>query len=85
MRLGSPGPSWHVRPRRYGYRPPVSEKRLFLTPRGAIGYLLKTPYRDGTSYVLFGPLDFIAQLAALDPPPRLNLIRFNGVFTPNKL
>ena len=48
------------RPRRYGCRPPVSEKRLFITPRGAIGYPLKTPYRDGTTYVLFEPLDFIA-------------------------
>ena len=33
---------------RYICRPPVSEKRLFLTARGDIGYTLKTPYRDGT-------------------------------------
>ena len=29
-------------------RPPVWEKRLFLTSRGEIGYPLKTLYRDGT-------------------------------------
>ena len=66
---------------RYICRPPVSEKRLFLTARGEIGYTLKTPYRDGTTH--FEPLDFIARLAALVPPPRLNLTRFHGVFAPN--
>ena len=68
---------------RYICRPPVSEKRLFVTPRGGIGYSLKTPYRDGTTHVIFEPLDFSARLAALVPPPRLNLTRFHGVFAPN--
>jgi len=68
---------------RYTCRPPVSEKRLFLTARGDIGYTLKTPYRDGTTHVIFEPLDFIARLAALVPPPRLNLTRFHGMFAPN--
>src|SRR5690606_448101 len=44
---------------------------------------LKTPYRDGTTQVIFEPLDFIARLAALVPPPRLNLTRFHGVVAPN--
>src|SRR3989304_1499652 len=44
---------------------------------------LKTPYRDGTTHVLFEPLDFIARLAALVPRPRVNLTRFHGVFAPN--
>jgi len=68
---------------RYICRPPVSEKRLFLTSRGEIGYTLKTPYRDGTTHVIFQPMDFIARLAAFVPPPRLNLTRFHGVFAPN--
>ena len=29
------------------------------------------------------PLDFIARLAALVPPPRVNLTRYHGVFAPN--
>jgi hypothetical protein len=33
--------------------------------------------------VLFEPLDFIARLAALVPKPRVNLTRFDGVFSPN--
>jgi hypothetical protein len=64
---------------RYISRPAVSEKRLSLTPSGNIRYQLKTPYRDGTTHVIFEPLDFIAKLAALVPKPRVNLTRFHGV------
>ncbi len=46
-------------------------------------YQLKTPCRYGTTHVIFEPLDFIARLAALVPKPRVNLIRFHGVFAPN--
>jgi hypothetical protein len=68
---------------RYISRPAVSEKRLSLTSNGNIRYQLKTPYRDGTTHVIFEPLDFIARLAALVPKPRVNLTRFHGVFAPN--
>ena len=44
---------------------------------------LKTPYHDGTTHVIFEPLDFIARLAALVPKPRVNLTRYHGVFSPN--
>jgi hypothetical protein len=68
---------------RYISRPAISEKRLSLTPNGNVRYQLKTPYRDGTTHVIFEPLDFIARLAALVPKPRVNLTRFHGVFAPN--
>jgi len=68
---------------RYIVHPAVSEKRLSLTPNGNVRYQLKTPYRDGTTHVIFEPLDFIARLAALVPKPRANLTRFHGVFAPN--
>ena len=57
--------------------------RLSLTRGSNIRYQLKTPYRDGTTHVIFEPLDFIARLAALVPKPRVNLTRFHGVFAPN--
>ena len=38
----------------------VSEKRLSLTANGQVRYQLKTPYRDGTTHVIFEPLDQIA-------------------------
>jgi hypothetical protein len=73
---------------RYISRPAVSEKRLSLTSNGQIRYRLKTPYRDGTTHVIFHPgrppaLDFIARLAALVPKPRVNLTRFHGIFASN--
>jgi hypothetical protein len=45
---------------RYISRPAVSEKRLALTANGHVRYELKTPYRDGTTHVIFEPLDFAA-------------------------
>ena len=54
---------------RYICRPAVSEKRLALTSTDNIRYQLKTPYRDGTTHIIFEPLDFIAKLAALVPKP----------------
>ena len=40
-------------------------------------------YSDGTTHVIFEPLDFISKLASLVPKPRVNLTRFHGVFAPN--
>ncbi len=60
---------------RYIARPAVSERRLSLLRNGHVRYELKTPYRDGTTHVIFEPLDFIARLVALVPKPRVNLTR----------
>lgn len=68
---------------RYIARPPVSTKRLSMTVQGNIRYELKTPYRDGTTHIIFEPLDFISKLAALVPAPRIHLTRYHGVFAPN--
>ena len=68
---------------RYISRPALSEARLELTDQGMVSYALKTAYRDGTTHVVFEPLDFMAKLAALVPKPRTNLTRFHGVLAPN--
>ena len=68
---------------RYIARPGLSVKRLSITSQGKVKYELKTPYRDGTTHVIFEPLDFMAKLAALVPKPRANLIRYHGVLAPN--
>lgn len=44
---------------RYISRPAVSEQRISLTPNGNVRYQLKTPYRDGTTHVIFEPLEKI--------------------------
>ena len=59
----------------YISRPPVAVKRLSLSRHGKVVYMLKTPYRDGTTQVVFEPVDSIARLAALVPRPRVNLTR----------
>jgi len=43
----------------------------------------KRPWRDGTAGMVFEPLDFLAKLAVLVPPARMNTIRFHGVYVPN--
>jgi hypothetical protein len=68
---------------RYIARPAVSAKRLSMTRNGQVRYELKTPWRNGTTHVIFEPLDFISRLVALIPKPRVNLTRFHGVFAPN--
>ena len=68
---------------RYITRPAVSTQRLSLTRNSQLRYELKTPWRNGTTHVVFEPLDFIARLVALVPKPRVNLTRFHGVFAPN--
>lgn len=68
---------------RYITRPAIAERRLSLTDKGQVLYTLKTPWSDGTTHVYFEPLDFMARLAALVPKPRVNLIRYHGIFAPN--
>jgi hypothetical protein len=66
-----------------GSRYPIATKRLSVDNRGRVVYRYKQPFRDGSTQVVFEPLDFMARLAALVPRPRLNLTRFHGVFAPN--
>jgi hypothetical protein len=68
---------------RYISRPAVAEERLALTEHGDVRLQLKTAYRDGTTHVLLEPLDLLARLAALVPPPRIHLVRYHGVFAPH--
>ena len=68
---------------RYVSRPPVAVERMALTSSCHVRFQLKTPYRDGTTHLVIEPLDFMARLAALVPPPRMHLTRYHGVFAPH--
>jgi len=68
---------------RYITRPAIAERRLSISPQGRVRYQLKTPWKNGSTHVEFEPIDFIAKLAALVPPPRAHLTRFHGIFAPN--
>ena len=67
---------------RYVARPAVATERLSVLPDGRVSYRLRHKWRNGATHVLFEPLDLIAKLAALVPPPRFNLVRYNGIFGP---
>jgi hypothetical protein len=60
----------------------LAKVTVSLTPNGNVRNQHKTPYRDGTTHVIFEPLDFIACLVALVPRPRVNLTRFHGCSPP---
>ena len=49
---------------RYVSRGRIALERLSIDGDGLVVYALKQPFRDGTTHVLFEPLDFIARLAA---------------------
>jgi hypothetical protein len=44
---------------------------------------LKAAWGDGTTHLVFEPLDFLARLAALTPRPRINLVFYHGVLAPH--
>ena len=68
---------------RYVTRPPLAAARLQIIDDEHLTFRLKTPWSDGTSFLVLSPLELIEKLAALVPPPRLNLIRYHGVLAPN--
>jgi len=67
---------------RYCARPPLSLERLSALDDGRIAYAIRKPWGNETHRVM-SPLQFLARLAALIPPPRHPLIRFYGVFAPH--
>jgi hypothetical protein len=67
---------------RYCARPPLSLERLSVLDDGRIAYAIRKPWGNETHRVM-SPLQFLARLAALIPPPRHPLIRFYGVFAPH--
>ena len=46
-----------------------------------LAFSLKTPW-DGTWQILLSSQELLEKLAALMPPPRLNLVRYHGILAP---
>jgi len=68
---------------RYMGRPALSEERLTQRADGRIVVKLKKNWSDGTSHIVLTPMDLMARLVALIPPPRKNQIRYFGIWAPN--
>ena len=60
----------------YALRPPVAARRLQLTPDGQVLLELTRRGSDGTTHLVFDPLE---RLAAITPRPRINLLLYYGV------
>ena len=65
----------------YVCRPPIAQERLEEHPSGKLRYTLKKAWKDGTVALLLEPLDLIARVCALVPPPRLHMVRYHGVLS----
>lgn len=65
------------------YRQIVDQPRAFVAGGQLSAGDIVPSVRDGTTHILLEPLDFLARLAALVPPPRIHLTRYHGVFAPH--
>ena len=68
---------------RYVNRPPLAAGRLQILDAETVAFDLKTPWDDGTYRIELSPQELLEKLAALVPPPRLNLVRYHGVLAAN--
>jgi hypothetical protein len=73
-RRGAIGPGWSEC--RYALRPPVTHERIRLTEQGQVLLELRHRWADGTTHLLFGPVELLERLAALTPRPRINLVLY---------
>src|SRR5207247_10508911 len=64
---------------RYLARPPIAQERLELRADRRVTYTMKKPWRDGTRAIVLSPMDLVARLCAMVPPPGFHMIRFHGV------
>ena len=67
---------------RYALRPPIAHDRLHLTAGGQVQLELRRRWSDGTTHLLFDPVELLERLAALTPRPHINLILYHGVLAP---
>jgi len=81
--LGAKDAAGRERLLRYVARPAVALDRVSELPDGRIAWRLKQPGGRGETHRIMEPMDFMASLVALIPPPRHPLVRYHGVFAPH--
>lgn len=67
---------------RYCARPAFAIERLSVLPDGRIAYRIKQARRGATHRILT-PLELLARIAALVPPPHIPFLRYHGVLAPS--
>jgi len=82
VRIGADDDVARERLVRYCARPPFALHRLSVLPDGRIAYQLQHPRRNATHRIL-QPVELLARIAALIPPPRHPFLRYHGVLAPS--
>ena len=67
----------------YLCRPPIGQGRLGRLRDGRIAVRLQRPWADGTTHLVFTPMELLQRLVPLVPRPRINLLLYHGVLAPN--
>ena len=68
---------------RYVLRPSFAAERLEQLPDRRIAYGFRRRWEDGSSHVIFTPMELMEKLAALIPPPWHHVVRYHGVLAPH--
>lgn len=67
----------------YVLRPLLAEHRLLRLADGRVRLELKQPWSDGTTHLLFEPVEFLEKLVAVTPRPEMNLVLYYRVLAPH--
>ena len=57
-------------------------ERLERLADGRLLYRFKRAWRDGTTHVVFEPVELLEKLVALVPAPKAHLVRYSGILAP---
>lgn len=61
---------------RYLCRPPLGQHRLHRLRDGRVALALQRPWADGTTHLVFTPMELLARPVPLVPRPRVNLLLY---------
>jgi len=67
----------------YLCRPPIGQGRLSRLHDGRVAVRLQRPWADGTTHLVFTPMELLQRLVPLVPRARINLLLYHGVLAPN--
>jgi hypothetical protein len=67
---------------RYAARAPVALERLSMLEDGRVAYRLRTARKNGATHRVMTPVELLAKIASLVPPPKRPLLLLTGVLGP---
>ena len=79
VRVGAADDEGRERLCRYVLRPALSLDRLSVLPDGRVAYRVRHPLGPNATHRVMEPVELLARLAAIVPPPRYPLLRYHGV------